>query len=94
MTLSTTAPSQAPGPIVRGYENQPQVYSPAGAENQDGASLTNDGPIVYPDDYTLQCWQKVKPFKKQSFIFIDLRILLAFPKFSREVGQVSNLTKQ
>lgn len=44
---------------MRGYGNKPQMFSSAGAENKDGASLTNDDQTVYPDDYTLQNWQKV-----------------------------------
>lgn len=57
---STPAPSQAPPPIVRGYENQSQVFSSAGGtENPDGASQTNDDLTVRPDDYTLQHWQKL-----------------------------------
>lgn len=56
---SATAPSQAPCPIVTSYENQSQMFSSAEAEHQDGASLTNDDQTVYPDDYTLQIWQKL-----------------------------------
>ena len=39
------------------------MISSAGAENQGGASLTNYDHAVFPDDYTLQNWQKVNPFK-------------------------------
>lgn len=67
---STPAPSQAPPPIVRGYENQSQVFSSAGGtENPDGASQTNDDLTVRPDDYTLQHWQKVKPLSGNLFFY-------------------------
>ena len=59
-----TAASHAPSlSIVTGYKNQSQMISSAGAENQGGASLTNYDHAVFPDDYTLQNWQKVNPFK-------------------------------
>lgn len=62
VSSSATAPSQASLPIVTGYGNQHQMFSSAGPGNQDETSLTNDDQTVYPDDYTLQQWQKVKPF--------------------------------
>ena len=66
---ATTARSQAPLPIVTGYENQSQMYSSAGTENQDGASLTNEDQTVYPDDYTLQNWQKVFNLLRSNLLF-------------------------
>ena len=48
-----------PRSIVIGRGNKPKTFPSAGAENNKGASLTNDDQTVIPDDYTLQHWQKV-----------------------------------
>ena len=45
--------------MVIGHGNKPKTFPSAGAENNKGASLTNDDQTVIPDDYTLQHWQKV-----------------------------------